>query len=118
MLIHRTLAAAIFLAIGSAASVPTIALADGVAIGTKHHYVYFGDHQIYYAPDTKVYYWQHEGRWESGAAVPSEYSTYVTSGGVDLDLDTERPYERHEWVVKHYRDRHDDDRRDRDHDHR
>jgi len=112
MLIHRTLAAAILFAIGSAASVPTIAMADGVAIGTKHHYIYFGDHQIYYAPDTKVYYWQNGGRWESGAVLPPEDRAYVTTGGVDIDLDTERPYERHEWVVKHYRDHHDDDKHD------
>jgi len=28
---------------------------------------------------------------------------------VDLTLETDRPYERHEWVLKHYKDKHDDD---------
>lgn len=104
----RTLASAVLLAMGAAAASPVV-FADTTTVVTKHHYVYYGDHQIYFAPDTKTYYWQKEGRWESGAALPAESQVYVKAGGVDLDLDTERPYERHEWVVKHYRDKHDAD---------
>lgn len=93
------------------AVVPAVAHSDEVVVQKtgKHHYVYYGDHEIYFAPETKVYYWRHGDRWESGATLPTEYRTYVTSGGFELDLDTERPYERHEWVIKHYKDR--------DHDH-
>jgi hypothetical protein len=104
----RTLASAVLLAIGAAAASPAVFAADAVVV-TKHHYVYYGDHQIYFAPETKTYYWQKEGRWESGTTLPAESQVYVKTGGVDLDLDTERPYERHEWVVKHYRDKHDSD---------
>ena len=112
----RTLASAVLLAMGAAAASPAV-FADTTVV-TKHHYVYYGDHQIYFAPETKTYYWQREGRWESGAALPAESQVYIKNGGVDLDLDTDRPYERHEWVVKHYRDKHDGDRdHDRDHDH-
>jgi hypothetical protein len=100
----RTLTTAVLLAIGFAVAAPTVN-AD-VVVGTKHHYVYFGDHQIYFAPDTKTYYWMSDGRWTSGVELPPEQRAYVTTGGVEIDLDTERPYERHEWVIQHYRDKH------------
>jgi hypothetical protein len=102
------LTTAVLLAFGLAAAVP--AMADTtVTVEKKHHYTYYPDHQIYFAPDTKVYYWQTNGRWESGVALPAEDRAYVTAGGVDLTLETDRPYERHEWVLKHYKDKHDDD---------
>jgi len=84
---------------------------------TNHHYVYYGDHQIYFAPETKTYYWQTSSTspWQSGAALPVDSQVFVRSGGVELDLDTERPYERHEWVVGHYKHLHDsDDKQDRE----
>lgn len=104
MRIHL-LASAVLLALGSAGA-PSFA-ADVVV--TKHHYVYYPEHQIYFAPETKVYYWKTGDRWESGATLPTESQVYVKTGGVELDLDAERPYERHEWVLKHYRDHHDHD---------
>lgn len=115
MKIQRTLTSAIALAIGFAAAAPAMADQDTTVVvekTTKRHYVYYGDHQIYFAPETKVYYWQADGRWQSGAALPSESVEYVKTGGVPIDLDTDHPYERNEWVLKHYRDKHDDDKRD------
>jgi hypothetical protein len=106
----RKLTSAVMLAIGLAVAAPSMADTTVTVEKTgKHHYVYYADHQIYFAPETKVYYWQTDGRWQSGVALPAEARAYVSAGGVELDLDTERPYERHEWVVKHYRDKHDDD---------
>ena len=81
---------------------------------TKRRYVYFGDHDIYYAPDTRVYYWRDNGRWVSGTALPPAYEPYVRSGGVNIELDTARPYERNEWVIAHYGHRHDRDDDDED----
>jgi len=107
----RSLIAALIIATGYAAVVQP-ALADDVTVTkttTKHHYVYYGDHEIYFAPETKTYYWRRDGAWTSGRELPSESRTYITAGGVELDLDTDQPYDRHEWVVKHYRDKHDDD---------
>ena len=99
---------------------PAIADTDTVTVTkttTKHHYVYYGDHQIYFAPETKTYYWQNDGKWTSGAELPLASRTYVTAGGVPIELDTEQPYERNEWVVKHYKDKHDgDEMRERDDD--
>jgi hypothetical protein len=79
-----------------------------------HNYVYYGDHDIYFAPETKTYYWQEGDAWRSGVELPPTFRGYITTGGVTIDLDTEHPYERHAWVVEHYKhDRHDrdDDRR-------
>ena len=71
----------------------------------NHRYVYYGDHDIYFAPESKTYYWREGSEWRSGLEVPVESRTYITRGGIDIDLDTERPYERNEWVVEHYKHR-------------
>ena len=118
MNIKRNILTAAILAIGLAGAVPAMADTDSTVTVTKtskHHYVYYGDHQIYFAPETKTYYWENEGAWKSGAELPSDRRTYATTGGVEIDLDTDHPYERNEWVVKHYRDKHDgDEKHDRD----
>ena len=109
MNLHRSLVTALTLAIGFAAAAPAIADSDTTVTVTKHHYVYYGEHQIYFAPETKTYYWQttSTGPWQSGAVLPVESQGYVTSGGVEMDLDTDHPYERNEWVVGHYKHMHD-----------
>jgi hypothetical protein len=119
MNIQRNLIAAAVLTIGFAGAMPAMADDSTVVVTktTKHHYVYYGDHQIYFAPETKTYYWQHDGAWTSGAELPSESRTYISAGGVELDLDTDHPYERNDWVVKHYKDKHGDDVKRDDHDH-
>lgn len=82
---------------------------------TKHRYVYYGDRDVYFAPDTKTYYWLSDGRWLSGPTLPAELEPFARSGGVTIELDTARPYERNEYVIAHYGHRHGRDR-DRDHD--
>jgi len=76
-----------------------------------HRYVYYGDHDIYFAPETKVYYWRDSdgAEWQSGVALPETFRGYISTGGIDIDLDTEKPYERNEWVIEHYK-------KSRDHD--
>ena len=82
---------------------------------TKRQYIYYGDHDIYFAPDTKTYYWRDDGRWLSGTTLPPEDRSYVRRGGVTIELDTDRPYTRHEYVIAHYKhhrdheEHHDDD---------
>lgn len=120
MTIQRNLIAAAVLAIGFAGAAPALADSDSTVVvtkTTKHHYVYYGDHEIYFAPESKTYYWRHDGTWTSGMELPNEDRAYISAGGVGIDLDTDRPYERHEWVVKHYKDKHgdgDDNERKRD----
>ena len=101
----RKLTTAVLLSLGFAVAIPSMADTTVTVEKTgKHHYVYYADHQIYFAPETRTYYWQTDGRWQSGVELPTEARAYVSAGGVELDLDTDRPYERHEWVLKHYRD--------------
>jgi len=81
---------------------------------TKHHYVYYPEHDIYFAPDTKTYYYQINGNWTAGTTLPAEDMPYIRSRGVSIELDTDRPYERHDYVISHYKIKAD---RDHDHDH-
>ena len=105
MRIFRGFIAALVIAAGCVAIAP-LTLADEVTVTTthKHHYVYYGDHEIYFAPEAKVYYWRDNGAWRSGAELPTEMRTYVRTGGVEVDLETEHPYERHNWVVAHLKE--------------
>jgi hypothetical protein len=112
MLTLKTLTAAVALAIGFAVAVPVLVHADETTTTTtttKHHYTYYPDHEIYFAPESKTYYWRNGEKWESGVTLPEADRTYITSGGVQIDLDVDRPYEKHEWVLKHYKDKHDHD---------
>lgn len=110
-------------ALAFAAALPAIAQADQTTTQTtvtvqkgQHHYVYYGDHDIYFAPETKTYYWRQDGSWKSGEELPVASRTYITNGGMDIDLDTAIPYERNELVIKRYKHRHGDGDRDGDHD--
>jgi hypothetical protein len=71
---------------------------------TKHHYVYYPEHEIYFAPESKTYFYRVNGSWISGTTLPPEDVAYVRSKGVTIELDTDKPYERHEYVIKHYKD--------------
>lgn len=84
---------------------------------TKHRYVYYGDHDIYFAPDTRTYYWQSNGKWMSGVALPPEDRAYVRRGGVDIELDTDLPYTRHDYVIAHYKHQHVRDEHEHEHEH-
>jgi hypothetical protein len=104
--ILRNLVAALIIATGCAVVVQP-AFADEVTVKTtttKHHYVYYGDHDIYFAPEAKVYYWREGDAWRSGAELPVESRAYVRTGGVEFDLDTEHPYERHDWIKEHMKE--------------
>jgi hypothetical protein len=92
---HRSFSKIAALAIAvSAASAALPALADttvSVEKG-KHHYVYYSDKDIYYAPESKTYWWVENGKWQSGPSVPRENQDYVVRAkGIEIDLDTERP---------------------------
>lgn len=77
---------------------------------TKHRYVYYSDHDIYYAPETRTYFWRSNGNWTSGTTLPPEDEAYIRSKGVTIELDTDKPYERHEYVISHYKHNSDNDR--------
>jgi hypothetical protein len=112
---HALITATVF-ATAFAAAVPAVAQTAEETTQTTtttttvekgpHKYIYYGDHDIYFAPTTKTYYWQENNEWRSGTELPPQSRTYVTSGGVTIELDTEKPYERNEWVVEHYKHKH------------
>lgn len=103
MRILRNLTLALVVGVGSIAFASAAPAQDEVVTTTttKHHYVYYDAHQIYFAPETKVYYWREGDAWRSGVELPPIDRQYVRTGGVEVDLDTDRPYERHDWVIAH-----------------
>lgn len=58
----------------------------------KHSYVYYPQHRIYYEPESRVWFWFGDGRWQVGVELPVYYRQY-TYGGVSVELDTDHPYE-------------------------
>jgi len=113
MNIFRTALKAAALALVVTLAVPSVYADDTdtkvTVTKTKHKYVYYGDHDIYFAPESKTYYWQSNGTWTSGTTLPEEYTGYVKNGGVNIELDVDKPYERHDYVIAHYKHKHHDD---------
>jgi hypothetical protein len=94
------------LALALAVALPAIADETTTTVrvdGVKHHYVYYRDHDIYFAPETKTYYWNENGSWQSGAELPTASRAFIGSGGIDVELDTTKPYERNDYVVSKYK---------------
>jgi hypothetical protein len=107
MNLHKSIIAAVALT-GFVVALPTLAQDDKTVIvekttTTKHHYVYYGDHHIYFAPETKTYYWQTNGTWTSGTALPPEDQVYIKTKGMEIDLDTDKPYTQDEIVIAKYK---------------
>ena len=94
--------AAIAVAAPAMAQDQTTTTVEKTTTTTKHHYVYYGDHKIYFAPETKTYYWQSNGTWTSGTALPPEDQAYIKTRGMEIDLDTDKPYTQDEIVIKKY----------------
>lgn len=82
----------------------------------QYRYVYYPAYEVYYAPETQLWFWLDGGRWRTGISLPAGF---VLGGvpGVTVVLDSRRPYDRHLHVVERYghRDRlYRDDRHYRD----
>jgi hypothetical protein len=67
----------------------------------QHAYVYYPEREIYYAPESRTWFWLSGGNWQVGASLPTEYRPYAT-GGVSITLEAERPYDQHAYVVERY----------------
>lgn len=103
---YRNIAKTTALALALGAALPAFAHADEVVVDSNgtHHYVFYKDHDIYFSPENKVYYWNDNGEWRSATVLPAEQQRYITSGGVDIALDTTKPYERNDYVMSRYKD--------------
>ncbi|SNT16355.1 hypothetical protein SAMN06265795_115128 [Noviherbaspirillum humi] len=67
----------------------------------QYNYVYYPAQQVYYAPDTRSWFWLNGGSWQVGVNLPVQFQGYVTSG-VPVVLQTERPYTQHVYVEQNY----------------
>jgi hypothetical protein len=86
-----------------------------------YHYVYYPEEEVYFVPETRVYWWAEAGEWHSGPRVPE---FIVLGGSVNLDVDAREPWRHHEVIVARYpRHRHEEreerreDRREDRHEH-
>ena len=84
-----------------------------------YHYVYYPEEEVYFVPETSVYWWSVGGEWRSGPHVPEG----ITLGAnVKLDVDGRNPWQHHEVIrgkfPGHKQDKHDGDRDRGDHDHK
>ena len=102
------IAALFVLALTSAALAAPTAYADpppwAPAHGwrAKHRYVYYPSAEVYYAPDTRMWFWLGGNGWQAGISLPVALQGYVQVGGVSIDLDVDRPYLRNDYVVRRY----------------
>ncbi len=94
--------------LGLAAAEPAAVAGDFVLhidIGTPaqapvvYHYVYYPEAEVYYVPETRVYWWLSGGTWISGPHVPAGL---VLGESIRLNVDAPEPWHHHEIVVKHY----------------
>ncbi len=67
----------------------------------KHHYVYYPEREVYYAPDSGSWFWLDGGDWQVGVTLPVSLQPFVRVG-VNLDLESDRPYYEHRQVVDYY----------------
>jgi hypothetical protein len=67
----------------------------------KHTYRYYPYHGIYFEERTGVYFYMSDGRWQMSANLPVSIRITVKDF-VTLDMDSERPYDYHNDVVKRY----------------
>ena len=80
---------------------PPWAPAHGKRAKQQHPYTYYPEYGFYYAPETRMWFWLEGSDWRVGASLPLDYRPYA-SGGISIELGTERPYEEHSAVVEHY----------------
>jgi hypothetical protein len=91
-----------------------------------YQYVYYPEAEVYFVPETRVYWWFADGVWVTGPAIPVGIEL---GSSVQLRVDAPEPWRHHEVIVKRYpghrhnksherdRDRRQDHDRGRDHDH-
>jgi hypothetical protein len=81
---------------------PPWAPAHGERARHQHHYVYYPDSEVYYAPARHMWFWLSGNGWQAGAELPLALRAYVRVGGVNIELGTRHPYRRHTYVVRRY----------------
>jgi len=80
---------------------PPWAPAHGYRAKQQYRYVYYPRHEVYYAPETQLWFWLDGGRWRAGASLPVGI-VVADAPGVAVVLGSDRPYVEHDYVVEHY----------------
>lgn len=81
------------------ASPPAHAPAHGAR--AKHHYHYYPAAEVYFDLERRVYFYLSDGRWIMSAALPLAVDVEL-GARVALEMDTDRPYVRHDEHRKKY----------------
>ena len=68
----------------------------------SHSYIYYPTQQAYYAPDTRLWYWNAGNRWHSAYVAPRFLNIDFRIGGIPIRLNTALPYHDHAYVVRNY----------------
>jgi hypothetical protein len=67
----------------------------------RHKYVYYPARQVYYAPDSRSWFWMNGGSWQVGASLPGSIRIEPTNG-VQIVLSSGHPYTQHVYVEENY----------------
>lgn len=123
------LSLAVMVGVGGFAMItPRVSAADVIVqigpqpapVGTVYHYTYYPDEEVYFVPETRVYWWSVGGEWRSGPHVPEGLTL---GASINLGVDGRDPWRHHSVIHARFpshkhdqQDKHDDhDRGDRDH---
>lgn len=68
----------------------------------EYRYIYYPAQQVYYAPESQLWFWLNDGNWQFGVNLPTQYPMYAGSSGVSVMLHSDRPYVEHVYVEEHY----------------
>lgn len=69
---------------------------------TKHRYLYYPSAYVYFDVGRRLYFYYSVGQWRVSATLPSEIRIDDLDDNVTLEMDTDKPYEFHQDVVKRY----------------
>jgi hypothetical protein len=75
--------------------------ARGQGNRAQHHYRYYPYHSVYFDEQRGVYFFPSNGSWQMSVSLPS-YIQITVNDFVTLDMDTDKPYEYHNDVIKRY----------------
>jgi hypothetical protein len=79
-----------------------------------YHYMYYPEEEVYYVPETRVYWWADHGKWRSGPRMPDGIRL---GASVNLGVDAQEPWRHHDVIVKQYPHHKQDEKHDHDRNH-
>ncbi len=80
-----------------------VVIEEHPATTVTYHYVYYPEVEVYFVPETRVYFWFEGGAWRSAPKPPP---SIVLGESVTLDLDRADPWTYHKVIVEKYGGKH------------